>query len=370
MIRALLFVAALTATPALAQHAGHGAPAPTPAPAAAIDPACPPEHAEMGHCTPSVAAPPPPPAAEDPSCPAEHAAMGHCTPATAKPAAPPPPPPAEDPACPAEHAAMGHCTPATPKPGAAALPPVAPPSAAARSGPEHAADTVWDPKEMAEVRRAIYAEHGGFLGGKWLLDRFEYRAVDGRDGYGWEGEAWFGGDYDRLWLKSAGEGSFGHALEGAEVQALYSRAIDPWFNLQAGIRYDFGEGPDRTHFAAGIEGLAVYWFEVEAFAYISDKGDLTAEIEAEYDLRLTNQLILQPAVGMELSAQDLPALGIGSGLASVEAGLRLRYELVPEVAPYIGVDYARSIGDTARFARAAGEDVGGWAFVAGLRLWF
>ncbi|MFC3713068.1 copper resistance protein B [Sphingoaurantiacus capsulatus] len=336
MIRALLLAAAFAATPALAQHAGHGA-VPASPPAAVEDPSCPAEHAAMGHCTPSVLTPPPPPVDEDPACPAEHAAMGHCTPAA---------------------------------PGAAAPPPVAPPSAAARSGPEHAADTVWDPKEMADVRRAIYAEHGGFLGGKYLLDRFEYRVVEGRDGYGWDGEAWFGGDYDRLWLKSEGEGSFGHALEAAQVQALYSRAIDPWFNLQAGIRYDFGEGPDRTHFAFGIEGLAVYWFEVEAFAFVSDRGDLTAAIEAEYDLRLTNQLILQPSVEAELSAQDVPALRLGSGLSSVEAGLRLRYELAPEVAPYIGIDYARSLGDTARFARAAGEDVGGWAFVAGVRLWF
>jgi copper resistance protein B len=273
----------------------------------------------------------------------------------------------QDPSCPPEHAAMGHCAPSD----EASAPSVAPPPPEALSGPEHAADAVWDPKLMAEKRaEALIDEHGGFTGYKVLLDRFEYRAVQGRDGFAWEGEGWYGGDYDRLWVKTEGEGAFGEAVEGAEVQALYSRAIDPWFNLQAGVRYDIRPEPARAHLALGVQGLAPYWFEVDGALFLSDKGELTARLEAEYDQRITNRLILQPRVELDLSAQDVPELGIGAGLSSAEAGLRLRYEFVPEFAPYVGVQYERRFGDTADFARAAGEDADGWAALVGLRAWF
>lgn len=451
MTRALILAAASTfaiATPALAQHAGHGAaPAAQPAGQAAGDPSCPPEHAAMGHCTPKVTATTAPspapepqraataPAATDPSCPPEHAAMGHCTPKagapaeaapTLAPAVPPAaanPPAVVDPSCPPEHAAMGHCTPktpaaadphaghnlggsatpavvdpscppehaamghCTPKAGAAATdphaghnmsnaaasgaPPVAPPPQAAFSGPEHAADTVWDPKLMAAKRaEELINEHGGYTGYMVLFDQLEARIKDGRDGYAWEGDAWYGGDYDRLWVKTEGEGEFGGTLESAEVQALYSRAIDPWFNFQTGIRYDIRPKPDRAYFVAGIQGLAPYWFELDGALFLSEKGDLMARIEAEYDQRITNRLILQPRLELELAAQDVPELGIGAGLSTVEAGLRLRYEIKREFAPYIGVEYERSLGDTADFVRAKGERAGGWAFLIGLRSWF
>lgn len=264
---------------------------------------------------------------------------------------------------------MGHCTARIGM--AASAPPVAPPPQAAFSGPENAADTVWDPQLMARKRQEeLIDEHGGYTGYMVLFDRLEYRGVDGRDGYAWDAEGWYGGDYDRLWIKTEGEGEFGGALESAEVQALYSRAIGPWFNLQAGVRYDFRPKPDRGHLVLGVQGLAPYWFEIDAAAFLSEKGDLTARFEAEYDQRITNRLILQPRVEFDLAAQDVPELGVGAGLSTVEAGLRLRYEIKREFAPYVGVQYERRLGDTADFARAAGEDVGGWAFLVGLRSWF
>lgn len=273
--------------------------------------------------------------------------------------------------CTPEHAAMGHCKLAASTSTAPAdEAPDTAPSAATSPMPEHAADTVWDPAEMARARRATYAEHGGFTGGKMLLDRLEVRAGDGRDGYAWEGEAWFGGDYDRLWLKTEGEGAFGEPLDHAELQALSSRALDPWFNLQAGIRQNIGRGPDRTHLTLGIQGLAPYWFELDAAAFLSTKGELTTRIEAEYDQRLTARLILQPRVELNLAAQDMRELRIGAGLSSVEAGLRLRYEIAPEFAPYIGVEWDRALGRSASFARTARDNIGGWSFVAGVRAWF
>jgi copper resistance protein B len=224
---------------------------------------------------------------------------------------------------------------------------------------------------MASKRATrLIAEHGGYTGYMVLLDRTEAVFREGRNGYAWDWEGWYGGDYNRLWVKTEGEAEFGEAVESAEIQALYSRAINPWFNLQAGLRYDVRPEPDRAHLVVGVQGLAPYWFEVDAAVFLSDEGDLTARLEVEYDQRITNRLILQPRVEFDLAAQDVPELGIGSGLATVEAGLRVRYEIKREFAPYVGVQYERRIGDTARFARAEGEDVGGWSFLVGLRSWF
>jgi copper resistance protein B len=252
----------------------------------------------------------------------------------------------------------------------AADPPVAPPSAAARSGPAHAADMIYPAERMLRARDILRDEHGAIRTHLVLVDQLEARVQNGRDGYSWDAQAWYGGAIDRLWLKSQGEGTFGSSPEQAEVQALWSRALDPWFNLQAGVRYDFRPDPERGYLVLGIEGLASYWFEIDGAFFLSEKGDLSARLQAAYDQRITQRLILQPRVDLELSLQDVPEIGIGSGLSSAEAGLRLRYEIVPEFAPYVGVNYSRSFGDTARFRRAAGEDVGGWSLVVGIRTWF
>ena len=158
-------------------------------------------------------------------------------------------------------------------------------------------------------------------------------------------------------------------LEEAEVQALWSRAISPYFDLQAGVRYDL-EPKGRTHAVIGVQGLAPYWFEVDAAAFVSTQGDVTARIEAEYELLLTQRLVLQPRVEASLSAQDIPALQIGSGLTNVDAGLRLRYEVVREFAPYIGVEWKNAIGDTADLIEASGGDANSTAVLIGVRTWF
>lgn len=278
---------------------------------------------------------------------------------------------------------MGHCKPETPaiaaphaghnmgNVAAPGTPPVAPPPKAAFLGPEHAADIVFDPKLMAQKRaKELIAEHGGYTGYMLLIDQLEYRAVDGRDGYFVNAEAWYGGDYDRLWLKTEIEADVGRRPEQAEVQALYSRALDPWFNLQTGVRYDFEPSPERAHLVVGVQGLAPYWFEVDGALFLSDRGDLTARLEAEYDQRITQRLILQPRLEIDFALQDVPAIGVGSGLSKAEVGLRLRYEIEREFAPYVGVEYNRTFGDTADFARAAGDKAGHLSFVIGLRSWF
>lgn len=389
---------------------------------------CTPEHAAMGHCkmpaaakqkaaTPKAAPKPkagkprpaakpkPKPAAKtptrsapvprstaapvaapvDPSCPPEHAAMGHCVPKTSAPAAQPvvPPPaaasagaPANDPDCPPEHAAMGHCTPKASPPagtpasmstGGTALPAGNAPAPAAPEA--NYADRVWGHEAMASARTAMHREHGGMSFSQLMLNLAEVQFHDGRDGYRWDGEFWYGGDINRLTIKSEGEGTFRENAEG-EVQALYSRAIGPYFNLQAGVRQDFAPGPDRTYATIGFEGLAPYWFDVEGALFLSDKGHVFGRLEGYYDQRITQRLVLQPRLEFNLSAQDVPLSGLGSGLTDAEAGLRLRYEISREFAPYVGASWERQFGDTARLSRAAGERTGGFSVVAGIRAWF
>jgi uncharacterized protein involved in copper resistance len=236
---------------------------------------------------------------------------------------------------------------------------------------DHLADRVWGADVMASSRENdLRREHGGMTYYQVLFNLAEYQARKGGDGYRWDGEAFIGGDINRLWLKSEGEGGFGKSLESAEVQALYSRALDPYWNLQAGVRYDFKPNPSRTYATIGIEGLAPYQFEVEGALFLSDKGDVLARAEGYYDQRITNYFVLQPRVEANFAAQDVRDNGIGSGLTDLEAGLRLRYEGRREFAPYIGVSWERQFGDTARFSRARGDATGGFSFVAGVRTWF
>lgn len=340
---AFLLLAAVSA-PALAQHEGHTMPAPAPA------------------SEKKAEAPADPHAGHQPQQPADPHA-GHQTQTQADPHA------GHDmtsvPAGTAGDPHAGHDM--APD---AEDPPVAPPAPGALSGPAHAADAVFGAEAMAEAREELRREHGSITTYKLLIDQLEARVREGRDGYGWNAEGWYGGDVHRFWLKTEGEGDFGDSPERAEVHALYSRALGPWWNLQAGLRYDFRPDPQRAHLVLGIEGLAPYWFEVDAALFLSEKGDLTARLEAEYDQRLTQKLILQPRVEFDLAAQDAPEIGLGAGLSRAELGLRLRYEFVPEFAPYVGVQYERAFGDTARYLRSAGDDVGGWSLVAGVRAWF
>ena len=235
---------------------------------------------------------------------------------------------------------------------------------------DHYADRFFPATEMARTRHAAMREQGGQTLYKVMFNLFEYQARRGRDGYRWDGQAWLGGDINRLTLKTEGEGALREGVGSAEVQALYSRAVGPYFNLQGGVRHDFRPGRPTTYATVGFEGLAPYWFEVEGAAFLSDKGNLLGRLEGYYDQRITQRLVLQPRVELNLSAQDVPENRIGSGLTNAELGLRLRYEIERQFAPYIGVSYDRKFGDTARFARASGERAQATSLVAGIRFWF
>ena len=234
---------------------------------------------------------------------------------------------------------------------------------------DHPADRFFDPARMAAAR-ADLAREGRFFGNALIVDRLEYRTVRGRDGYGWQGEAWIGADLDKLVIASEGEGAFGEAAERVELRALWHHAIAPYFNMEAGVRHDFQPGPQRTYATFGIDGLAPYWFDVEAQLLVSDKGDVHARVEGSYDLRLTNRLILQPAVELDAAFQDVPELRTSAGFDRLEAGARLRYQITRRLAPYIGVHWERRLGETARLGALAGERASTVSLAIGVRSWF
>ena len=247
--------------------------------------------------------------------------------------------------------------------------PQGPPPPEAFRGPAYAADEFIGPEIMAESRAHVAREVSGLPIFWFQGDRVEYRARGGDDGYLWDVQGYYGGDLDKFWFKSEGEGSFGEAIEAAELQALWSHAIGPFFDLQTGIRQDL-IGPTRTHAVIGVQGLAPYVFEIDAAAFLSNKGDLTVKIESEVDQRITNRLILQPRGEISISAQNMPELGVGAGIDRIEAGVRLRYEFAREFAPYIGIDQEWRLGRSRDYARAEGEDVSVTNLVLGVRFWF
>ena len=201
-----------------------------------------------------------------------------------------------------------------------------------------------------------------------MVDELELAHSDGETAAGLDAEGWWGTDLNRVWFKTEAEREHSE-FEELELQLLYSRAISPFWNLRAGIRHDV-EPESRNWLAFSAEGLAPYWFETEASLFITDGGQAELRLEAEYELLLTQRLILTPDIEISLLADDELELGIGSGLSSAELALRLRYEIRREFAPYVGVQYERLFGDTADFSQSEGEESSGFALLAGIRFWF
>ncbi len=202
-----------------------------------------------------------------------------------------------------------------------------------------------------------------------ILDQLETRDATGDNTFSWDGEGWLGKDLDKIWFKTEGERTTGNTDE-AELQFLYSRAIAGYWDFQFGVRYDFEPSPNRSWAAIGVKGLAPYFFDIDAAVFIGESGRTALRFEAEYELLLTQRLILTPDIEFNLYGKNDPVVGIGSGLSDIEAGLRLRYEIRREVAPYVGVNWSKLFGDTADFARIAGESTSEAQLVIGLRAWF
>lgn len=235
---------------------------------------------------------------------------------------------------------------------------------------DHYADKQFHKADMERARAAFMHDQGGQVSYLVMLNLAELQFYRGQAGYRWDGEAWFGRDINRLTIKSEGLGSFREGVEEAEVQALYSRAIGPYFNLQAGVRQDLSAPLHQTYATVGFEGLAPYWFEVSGALFLSTRGNLLGRLEGYYDQNITQRLILQPRVELNFAAQNIPEDGVGAGLVNAELGLRLRYEITREFAPYVGISYNAKVGQTATYALQEGQASSVLSFVAGLRIWF
>lgn len=180
---------------------------------------------------------------------------------------------------------------------------------------------------------------------------------------------WFGRDYDRLVVKADGEYAEGK-FQDARTEVLWSHAVASYWDAQFGIRQDSGTGASRTWIAAGLQGLAPYWFEVDATAYLGTGGRAALRLQAEYALMLTQKLVLVPGTEWNLYSKADTRQGVGNGLSDASLGLRLRYEVTKQFAPYVGVEWNRLFGDTAAMARAAGERTRETRWAAGVRFWF
>jgi copper resistance protein B len=205
-----------------------------------------------------------------------------------------------------------------------------------------------------------------------LFDRFEYadslsKGVGNATQYDMQG--WYGSSYDRLVVKSEGE-IVDNKLEGSENQILWGHAISTFWDTQVGVRFDTSEGPSRQWLSFGLQGLAPYWFEVSASLALGAEGRSVVDLAAEYELLITQRLVLQPRVVMSAYGKDDPENGVGKGLSLLTAGLRLRYEFTRQFAPYVGVEWTGQYGNTADFSQLDGRTTTQTQWVAGIRFWF
>ncbi|HVK50731.1 MAG TPA: copper resistance protein B [Pseudoxanthomonas sp.] len=258
------------------------------------------------------------------------------------------------------HGNMATTEPATPKATPAAIAPPREPIPAITDADRAAAFPAVDHHAM---------EHAPAITSLVLIDRLEGWQRDGHDGQAWEAQAWVGNDLNRVWLRTEGERNAGHT-EAAQTELLYGRSVSPWWDVVAGVRHDTRPGDARSWAALGVQGLAPYKFEIAATAYLAEDGQIAATVEAEYELLLTNRLILQPRVEARLNGRDRVQFHESAGLSSLEAGLRLRYEVTRRFAPYVGISHGRHFGDGAQWDEDRGESSRETHYVVGVRLWF
>jgi len=228
-----------------------------------------------------------------------------------------------------------------------------------------------DSAAMQEARHMTMMMHGDTINTYLIAERLEQNWDSGDDSLEWEMQGWVGRDINKFWFKTEGAYDIDDSKsEETEVQALYSRAIAPYWDLQAGVRQYNGVGPSRSYAVIGVQGLAPYWFEVDAAAFVSERGDLSSRLEAEYELRFTQRTLLQSRVELDYAFADDAAIGAGKGLRDASFGLRLRYEVRREFAPYIGVEWHKAYGDTARYLDLRGVERDSVNLVAGFRVWY
>lgn len=222
------------------------------------------------------------------------------------------------------------------------------------------------PMTMPQMMRMMAMDDRSSTG-KLMFDQLEWRGSSGDSMFAWDAAAWYGNDYDKLWFKSEGDAADGDVRSRNEL--LWNRIVSRWWSLQLGGRVDAGVGPPRFWAAAGVEGLAPYSFDIAATVYVGDAGRTALRLEASHDLLITQRLVIQPRGELQAYGRNDAERGIGSGVSELRLGLRLRYELRREFAPYVGIEWQREWGATADYTRAAGADADELQVVAGLRAW-
>lgn len=257
---------------------------------------------------------------------------------------------------PMQHDGMDH--------GSMTHPPVTAPSSAPSVPPLSDAD-----RAAAFPDLPPHVMHQGGSNFLFLADQLEWQDADEGSALAWDISGWYGGDIDRLAFRSEGERTDGHTEE-AELQLLWSHAVGPWWETVAGVRQDFEPGSPQTWAAFGVQGMPLFGLETEATAFLGESGQSALRLEAEYDILLTQHWVLQPTAELNLHGRNDEARGVGSGLSDAGFGLRLRYELNRQFAPYIGVTWNRAYGNTANLLRDEGEDASDTRLVAGIRFWF
>lgn len=249
-----------------------------------------------------------------------------------------------------------------------------PPAPGAGIPPERASRTPIPPITSADRAAAFpdlpaHEMHQGGTHFMFVADELEWQDADGGSALAWDLNGWLGGDIDRLAFRSEGERTNGHT-EDAELQLLWSHAIGPWWETVAGVRQDFKPGSPQTWAALGVQGMPLYGLETEATAFIGEGGQTALRVEAEYDMLLTQRWVLQPTAEINLHGRDDERRGVGAGFSDASIGLRLRYEISRQFAPYVGVNWTRAYGNSADMLRSEDEDTSDARLVAGIRFWF
>ncbi|PHS71087.1 MAG: copper resistance protein CopB [Methylophaga sp.] len=201
------------------------------------------------------------------------------------------------------------------------------------------------------------------------IDQLEVRDIGSNNDMAWDAQGWVGQDFDKLWVKIEGE-IVDSDIEKIELQLLYSRAIAPYWDAQIGWRHDSKPKPTRDWFVIGIQGLAPYFYETDIALFMGEDGIVGLRTQFEYELLLTQKWILTPEIEANFFSKNDRQVGLGSGLSDINLGLRLRYEITREFAPYIGVEWGKQFGNTADWVREDGEFTSDTKWVAGIRFWF
>lgn len=203
-----------------------------------------------------------------------------------------------------------------------------------------------------------------------IVDQLEYRDTDEGNILAWEADAWIGKDLNKLWFKLEGERANGEGLEESELEVYYSRAVHPYWDFQAGWRRDSRPNPKRDWLGLGFKGLAPYFFETDAKLYLGNGGRSAIRLNTEYEFMFTQKLVFVPEFELNLHGKNDPGTGTGRGLSDMSLGLRLRYEIKREFAPYIGIHWVKKFGQTADYAREEDHNTSDLQMLAGIRFWF